>query len=118
MGRLYAGEFAKAGYMVNCSDLPENREQLEKDLAGTHVNILEDGIAVSRKSDLIFYLVPIEDIEKAVAYCGPSTKKDAIVSSGTSVMAPAVKAFERYLPSDVNIINWHWLFGSSIRPQG
>lgn len=118
MGKLYAREFAKAGYTVNCSDLPENREQLEKDLAGTHVSILENGIAVSRKSDLIFYLVPIETVEKAVAYYGHSTKKDAIVSSGTSVMAPAVEAFERYLPSDVNIINWHWLFGHSIKPQG
>ncbi|MBI2631425.1 prephenate dehydrogenase [Candidatus Pacearchaeota archaeon] len=118
MGKIYAREFSRAGYKVNCSDLPENRENLEKNLAGTGVNILDDGVAVSRSSDLIFYLVPIESLEKAVIHSGPSTKKDAIVSSGTSVMAPSVDAFEKYLPSDVNIINWHWLFGPSIKPQG
>lgn len=118
MGKLYAREFAGAGYRVNCTDLPENRGQLEKDLAGSGVYILDDGISVSRRSDLIFYLVPVEDIEKAVAQYGHSTRKDAIVSSGTSVMTPAVKAFEKYLPADVNIVNWHWLFGPSIKPQG
>ena len=118
MGKLYAREFARAGYKVNCTDLPENRAQLEKDLAGSGICVLDDGIAVSRMSDLIFYLVPVEDIGKAVAQYGPSTRRDAIVSSGTSVMTPAVKAFEEYLPEDVNVINWHWLFGPSIKPQG
>src|SRR3989338_4117645 len=118
MGKLYAREFAKAGYRVNCTDLPENREQLEIDLDGSGACILDDGIAVSRRSDVIFYLVPVEDVERAVALYGCSTKKDAIVSSGISVMTPAVKAFEEYLPEDVNVINWHWLFGPSIKPQG
>ena len=118
MGKLYAREFARAGYRVNCCDLPENREQLERDLVGTGVYVLGDGRAVSKRSDLIFYLVPVEDIERAVAQYGPSTRKYGIVSSGTSVMTPAVKSFEKYLPGDVNIINWHWLFGPSIKPQG
>ncbi len=118
MGKSCAREFAKANYKVNCTDLPENRGQLEKDLEGTGVHIMDDGVAVSRTSDIIFYLVPVEDIEKAVAQYGPSTKKQAIVSSGTSVMTPAVESFEKYLPIDVNIINWHWLFGPSIKPQG
>ena len=64
MGRLYAREFARAGHKVNCTDLPENRAQLEKDLAGSGICVLDDGIAVSRMSDLIFYLVPVEDIGK------------------------------------------------------
>ncbi len=118
MGKLYAREFARSGYRVNCCDLPEKREQLERDLAGNGVYILDNGTAVSRRSDLIFYLVPVEDIEKVVAQYGPSTRKDAIVSSGTSVMTPAIEAFEKYLPEDVNVINWHWLFGPSIKPEG
>jgi len=118
MGKSYAKEFARAGYRVNCTDLPENRERLEKDLAGSGVHILDDGVAVSRRSDIIFYLVPVEEIEKAVAQYGPSTRKDAVVSSGTSVMTPAVESFEGYLPEDVSIVNWHWLFGPSIKPQG
>ena len=104
--------------MVNCCDLPANREQLEKELVGPNISILNDGIEVSRQSDIIFYLVETENIEKVAAQYGPSTKEGAIVSSGTSVMSPAIEAFERHLPRDVNIINWHWLFGPSIKPQG
>lgn len=118
MGKLYAKEFAKVGYRVNCCDLPEKQGQLEKDLAGTGVNILDNGIAVSRRSDIIFYLTPVESIDMVVAECGHSTKHGAIVSSGTSVMTPAVEAFEKYMPDDVSIVNWHWLFGPSIKPQG
>lgn len=118
MGTLYAKQFAGAGYRVNCCDLPENRARLEKDLAETGISILDNGIEVSRRSDLIFYLVPVEDIEKSVAQYGPSTRKDAVVSSGASVMTPAIAAFERFLPGDVSIINWHWLFAPSIPPQG
>jgi len=118
MGKLYAKEFARASYRVNCCDLPENRGQLEKELEGTGVRILDDGVAVSRRSDLIFYLVEVENIARAVALYGHSTKKNAIVSSGTSVMTPAVEAFEKDLPKDASVINWHWLFGPSIKPQG
>jgi len=103
---------------VNCSDVPEKKQELEKSLAGSGIYILDDGVAVSRRSDLIFYLVPVESIYDAVAQYGPTTRKDAIVSAGTSVMTPSVEAFEKYLPEDVNIINWHWLFGPSIKPQG
>ena len=42
MGKLYAREFARAGYRVNCCDLPKNRGKLEKELEGTGVRILED----------------------------------------------------------------------------
>ncbi len=118
MGKLYAKIFSGLGYRVNGCDLPEKRSQLEQDLEGTGIHILGDGVAVSRRSDIIFYLVPVEGIEKAVAQYGPSTRKDAVVSSGTSVMTPAVEAFDRYLPEDVNIVNWHWLFGPSIKPHG
>ena len=62
--------------------------------------------------------MPVEAIESVVAQYGPSTKENATVSAGTSVMTPAVEAFERYIPHDVSIVNWHWLFGPSIRPQG
>lgn len=118
MGRLYAMLFDEAGYKVNCCDVPENTATLKQKFNGTEINVLADGIAVSRRSDLIFYLVPTENIKETAARYGPSTKKDAIVSSGTSVMTPAIEAFEKYLPDDTNIVNWHWLFGPSIDPKG
>ncbi len=118
MGKLYAREFSQRGYTVNVCDLPEKREELEHALEGTQVNIFDDGIAVSRRSDIIFYLVEVENLERVVAQYGHSTKKNAIVSSGASVMTPAIAAFEKYLPDDVAIINWHWLFGPSVKPTG
>ena len=57
MGNLYAREFDNLGYKVNCCDLPENRDQLEKNLDGTKIRVLDGGVAVSRRSDLIFYLM-------------------------------------------------------------
>jgi len=114
MGMLYAKGFAKTGLRVNCCDLPQNREKLEQNLAGTKVNILDDGIAVSRRSDLIFYLVPVEDLGKTITQYGPSTRRNAIVSSGASVMTPAILAFEKDLPNDASIINWHFLAAPSV----
>ncbi len=115
MGRRYAELFARTGRQVYCCDLPEKRMQLEESLGRIpNIHILDDGVAVSRRSDLIFYLVPVENVKETVARYGPSTRKGAIVSSGTSVMTPAVEAFQRYLPSDIDIVNWHWLFGPTI----
>jgi len=118
MGKLYASQFCRLGYRVNGSDVPGRNDELRDspDLKGVHV--LDDGIAVSRRSDIVFYLVETRNIGEAVKAYGPSTKKGAIVSSGTSVMTPAIEAFDQYVPKDVSIINWHWLFGPSVKPEG
>src|SRR3989339_635767 len=91
MGKLYANKFVRAGYAVNGCDLPVKRDKLEEELSGIGINILEDGIAVSRNSDMIFYSVEAENIEKAI---------------------------ERYLPKDVNIVTCHSLHGPSVDPIG
>lgn len=114
MGTLEAKAWAKAGFSVSCYDLPQNRDRLERDLAGTGINILDDAIAVVRRSDLTRLLVPVEKIDESVSEWGSSVKKHALVSSGTSVMTPAIMAFEKYLPRDTNIINWHMLAGPAI----
>jgi len=118
MGKLYVTEFAKLGYRVNGSDVPERVEGLKKELKERRIHVLEDGRAVSRRSDIIFYLVETSRIEQAAEQYGPSTKKGAVVSSGLSVMDPAIRAFGKHLPNDVDIINWHWLFGPFANLQG
>ncbi len=118
MGKLYAKEFVRAGYVVNGCDLPEKRNNLENELLGTEINILDDGVAVSRKSDMIFYSVEAENIEKVVERYGPSTKTGAIVAGQTSVKTPEIKAFEKHLPKDVNIVTCHSLHGPTIKPKG
>ena len=118
MGQLYAKEFVDAGYNVCCCDVPKREEQLREQYKDSEIQVLHDGVAVSRKSDLIFYLVETENVAEVMKMYGPSTKDGAIISPGTSVMTPAIEACERYLSDDVSIIPWHWLFGSSVEPKG
>lgn len=118
MGKLYAREFSRQGYSVNGCDLPEKRGQLEEELRGSGICILDDGVAVSRKSDLIFYSVEAENIGEAVKQSGPATKTGAIVAGQTSVKTPEIEAFEKYLPEDVNIVTCHSLHGPTVSPVG
>lgn len=118
MGKSYTRVFTRAGLKVSGYDLPKNRPGLEQDLEGTGIDILDSAVAVARRSDLVFHLVPVDQIEESVAEWGSATKKDAIVSSGASVMTPAIDAYKRHLPEDVSINSWHWMFGPSIPPKG
>jgi len=47
-----------------------------------------------------------------------ATKFGAIVAGQTSVKAPEHEAFEKHLPSDVNIVSCHSLHGPTISPLG
>jgi prephenate dehydrogenase (NADP+) len=118
MGKLYAREFARHGYRVNGCDLPERRNQLEQELQETGVYVLDNGFAVSRRSDLIFYSVEADNIGNVVNQFGPSTKVGAIVAGQTSVKTPEIKAFEKYLPEDANIVTCHSLQGPTVSPIG
>ena len=118
MGKLYAREFSRQGYRVNGCDLPEKRNQLEWELQGSGVYVLDDGVAVSRRSDLIFYSVEAENINEVVKQFGSATRTGAIVAGQTSVKTPEIEAFEKYLPEDVNIVTCHSLHGPTVNPAG
>lgn len=53
-----------------------------------------------------------------VATYGPSTKVGAIVGGQTSCKAPELAAFDKYIPSDVDIVSCHSLHGPSVDPRG
>lgn len=119
MGLLHVKKYAAAGFTVNYTDVPEKLKSLESDLYQTkNARQMKDGAEVSRNSDFIFYLVPTEKISEVARNYGSKTKKGATVCSGTSVMTPAAKAFEEYMPEDVNIVNLHCLFGPSVDTKG
>lgn len=118
MGKLYAKTFSRLGYRINGCDMPEKRSKLEQELQGTGINILDDGIEVSRRSDLIIYSVEADNIDGVVSQFGHSTKSGAIVAGQTSVKTPEIMAFEKYLPKDINIVTCHSLHGPSINPNG
>lgn len=79
---------------------------------------MPNGHLVSRASDWIIYSVEAELIDIIVAEYGPSTKVGAIVGGQTSCKAPELAAFDKYLPSDVEIVSCHSLHGPAVDPTG
>lgn len=118
MGKIFARLWASAGFEVLGCDLPQNQQQLEITFADTNVQILDDGVAISRICDFILYAVEAENLEKVVAQYAPSTKYGAIVSGQTSVKTPEIEAFEKYLPKDTHIVSCHSLHGPAVNPIG
>lgn len=118
MGCIYAKSFAKAGYRVYGCDLPDRREILETELSPYGIEVLDDGKAVSRISDVIIYSVEAERIAEVLSLYGSYTKYGAIVAGQTSVKHPEIEAFEKYLPKDTHIITCHSLHGPGFDPKG
>ncbi|MBM3403018.1 MAG: prephenate dehydrogenase [Bacteroidetes bacterium] len=118
MGCIYAKSFAKAGYRVYGCDLPHRRVLLETELGTYGIEIMDDGKAVSRISDVIIYSVEAERIEEVLSLYGSYTKYGAIVAGQTSVKHPEIAAFEKYLPKDAHIITCHSLHGPGFDPKG
>lgn len=119
MGKMYARKLAGKGYRVNGTDVSSNLDGLRDNFrTDPLVTILDDGIGVSRRSDLIFYSVPVGEIGNAVAQYGPSTKPGAIVGGHLSVKTPEIQAFEEYLPDDSSIVTCHSLHAPSVNPIG
>ncbi|QLL30880.1 hypothetical protein HG536_0A06950 [Torulaspora globosa] len=118
MGLLYATKFSEAGWKVVCCDKEENYESLKAQHAGCRFQILLNGHLVSRVSDYVIYSVEAENIDKIVSIYGPSTKLNAIVGGQTSCKTPEINAFERHLPSDIEIITVHSLHGPRVNSEG
>ncbi|RPA85410.1 Prephenate dehydrogenase [Ascobolus immersus RN42] len=119
MGRMYANGISRAGWMVNACDREELYESLSNDYKeAPNVRIFQNGHLVSRISDYIIYCVEAENIAKVVSAYGPSTKVGAIVGGQTSCKAPEIAAFEKFLPSDVEIVSCHSLHGPKVDPVG
>ncbi|QQK44606.1 Prephenate dehydrogenase, fungal [Penicillium digitatum] len=104
---------------INACDRPENFESLKQEFASQkRVTIFPNGHLVSRISDYILYSVEAGAIDKVVAQYGLSTKVGAVVGGQTSCKAPELAAFEKHLPSDVEIVSCHSLHGPKVNPQG
>ncbi|KAI1201237.1 prephenate dehydrogenase [Nemania serpens] len=100
---------------VKACDREEQYEDLREEfLSRTNIQILRNGHLVSRASDYIIYSVEAASIARVVAEYGPSTKQNAIVGGQTSCKDPEIKAFEDYLPPDVDIVSCHSLHGPKV----
>eukprot|EP01135_Chromosphaera_perkinsii_P000077 Nk52_evm28s24 gene=Nk52_evmTU28s24 len=126
MGQLYGRVLAGAGFRVNACDTVENYaplcQRFNNDAKGesetSGIYIYKDGHQVSRRSDYIFYSVETSNIDKVVSLYGPSSKMGAIIAGQTSVKAPEIAAFEKYIPSDCHIVTCHSLHGPRVDPKG
>ncbi|OAA67063.1 histone methylation protein [Niveomyces insectorum RCEF 264] len=119
MGRLYALRLAAAGWRIIACDRQDKYESLQDEFSGKkNITILRDGHLVSRASDYIIYSVEAAAIGHVVKEYGPSTKQNAIVGGQTSCKDPEIKAFEAFLPSDVDIVSCHSLHGPGVDTRG
>ncbi|KAK0623499.1 hypothetical protein B0T14DRAFT_453299 [Immersiella caudata] len=119
MGKMYARRLSNAGWRIMACDREEKHDELVDEFAGnSNVQILRNGHLVSRASNYIIYSVEAAAIGRVVAQFGPSTQLGAIVGGQTSCKDPEIKAFEEYLPSDVDIVSCHSLHGPSVDPKG
>ncbi|OMJ19935.1 putative prephenate dehydrogenase [NADP(+)] [Smittium culicis] len=123
MGLLYARKFSGAGFKVNICDRLEEFENLKQKISqmsnpNNLICPLEDGYAVSRRSDYMIYSVEAYNISAVVKLYGKATKMGAIVGGQTSVKRPEIEAFNKYLYDDVNIVSIHSLHGPRSDTKG
>lgn len=118
MGLLYATKFSEAGWKVVCCDRQELYSELKEKYKSAKFELLKNGHLVSRISDYIIYSVEAENIDKIVSMYGPSTKVGAIVGGQTSCKNPEIRAFEKHLPSDIDIVTLHSLHGPKVSTEG
>jgi prephenate dehydrogenase (NADP+) len=118
MGALCARKWAKKGFTVFGSDLPERLEDLTHAFKETSVQILASAKDVARQADFLLYSVETAKIADVVAATADSVKFGAVVSGQTSVKHPEIMAFEKYLPADVQIFTCHSLHGPAFSTEG
>ncbi|KAK3368151.1 hypothetical protein B0H63DRAFT_70401 [Podospora didyma] len=119
MGRMYARRLSSAGWRIMACDREEKYDELVSKFSGnSNVQILKNGHLVSRASNYIVYSVEAAAIGRVVAQFGPSTRLGAIVGGQTSCKDPEIKAFEEYLPPDVDIVSCHSLHGPNVDTRG
>jgi len=118
MGALCARKWAKMGFCVFGSDLPDRLERLEETFKGTSVKIMATAKDVARQADFLMYCVETAKIADVVAATADSVKFGAVVSGQTSVKHPEILAFEEYLPVDVQIFTCHSLHGPAFSTEG
>lgn len=117
MGLLYAEKFSENGWNVVCCDRSEVFQDMKERFKDKKFEVVENGHLVSRVSDYIIYSVEAEMIDKIIAMYSPSTKVGAVVGGQTSCKSPEIKALEKHLPVDADIVSVHSLHGPRVNPE-
>ena len=118
MGRLYARLFKKGGHQVSGTDLPENIALLKADSGLQGVNISLTAREAVQDAEFVLFSVETSAIDEVVRTTSPYLKAGMIVAGQTSVKAPEIQAFEKYLPEGVYSTTLHALHGPHVNPAG
>lgn len=118
MGGAFARLYAKAGYDVIATDLPEKINELNQTYKGTGIKIVPDSKMVAQYADILLFCVEATKIDTVVKSVANDIKDTTIVGAQTSIKAPEIAAFEKYLSPKVPIITIHSLHGPHVNPIG
>eukprot|EP00834_Sanchytrium_tribonematis_P000732 NODE_14_length_51535_cov_1.125049.p10 type:complete len:416 gc:universal NODE_14_length_51535_cov_1.125049:48093-46846(-) len=114
MAKLYYKYFKNVRFIA--TDLPKNLMEIKSSFS--NLEVFDSAIAVAREADYLLFSVDTKSLEKLVENVGPSIKMNAIVGGTTSVKQVEIEYFEKYVPSDVDIITFHSMHGPSVDPKG
>ncbi|SOE24146.1 prephenate dehydrogenase (NADP+) [Spirosomataceae bacterium TFI 002] len=118
MGGAFAKIYAKAGFKVVASDLPEKFNSLSKEYQPLGVEVVENAISVAQSADILLFCVEAVKIGDVVKSVAASIRPNTIVGAQTSIKAPEIAAFEKYLAPNIPIVTVHSLHGPHVDPRG
>jgi prephenate dehydrogenase len=82
-------------------------------VSGRHTKLTSEKLV--KKSDIVFFCVPIHDTEKIIKKLAPLAKKKALLSDFTSLKARPLKALKKFAPKDTEVVGMHPVFGPSTK---
>lgn len=118
MGGAFAKIYAKAGFEVIGTDVPTNISKLKTLFEKDSIKVLEKGSDVAQKADILLFCVEAVKIAEVVKNLAPFISAKTIVGAQTSIKAPEIAAFEKYLSPNVPIVTIHSLHGPHVDPKG
>lgn len=118
MGKMFAKRWSAIGFEVCGIDTPKNYEIVCSELLNTNVKVLKSAKDLAQSVDFIMFCVETDNIAAVVEQMAPHIPSNCIVSAQTSVKAPEINAFDKFLNKNIQVIGSHALFGPHVNPEG
>jgi prephenate dehydrogenase len=98
---------------VRIYDAYRNLDEIE---ATYHLNVMS--LQDVSQSDVVVICVPVKELEKTVQHILPFLKKGQLIIDLCSVKCKPVSLLKKYIPSDIDTVSLHPLFGPQSGKQG
>ena len=114
MAKVFSAHTSLNIYIV---DLPEKVEELNAlFILKANVFVSKHISDVCKQADFVIFAVETHAIEKVVSEAAQYIESQTIVAGQTSIKAPEMEAFEKYLNPKTPIVTVHSLHGPNISP--